>query len=146
MTPPVILRFSIGYGVKGRYLGQKLKGTYVLDSVEPAGAMYEHFQVISKTRGKVAVTISRNPRVGPREGALIVNDALGKRLTSLFFRSVEHPTVFEAGSPPEDQDAWLGQLTPDALTVVVFPNMGAEKAALFGRWLVGDLEGVEPPK
>jgi len=144
VKPALSVRFVIGYGIKGRYLGQKLKGTYVLDGLTPAGSDYEHFRAVSKGRGKVTVTVSRNPRTGPREGALIVNDALGKRLTSLFFRSAEHPTVFEAGSPPEDQDAWLGTLTPDALTFMVFPNMGAEKAALFGRWVAGDLEGVEP--
>ena len=146
MKPAQTFRFVIGYGIKGRYLGQKLKGTYVLDNQNPHGLAYPHFQAVSKGRGKVTVTVSRNPRTGPREGALIVNDALGKRLTSLFFRSSEHPTIFEAGSPPEDRDAWLGYLTPEALVVMVFPNMGAEKAALFGRWVAGDLDGLEAPE
>ena len=141
MKPTATFHFAIAKGIKGPTKDQVLKGTYTLESVTPKGFDYEPFSVVAKSRGVVTLTTTKNPRTGPREAHVIVNNAQGKRITGLFFVDAKHPTAFVAGSPPDDADAWLGTKTPAGMTVIVYQGEGSkvDRAALFQMWLDGEL-------
>jgi len=156
MKPSHIYRFRLK---EGTFRGKPITGTYQLESWT-GPAPYPDFHVKAVLSQVETITLSVNySKKGPRDPDKRMNNpekVPSKRLpvklepklvTGLFYLSTDFPRSFQGGSPPDDQDVFLGKETKEGgLYILVFQGMGMEKGQMFTFWTQGDIEGVEDPE